>query len=105
MQWETDLRKLKLRFFSFDGCYLNYIADVIETEFPGTVSLSLRKETESKAEFIFATTAKTRFLSKWLRTLLVEEGFFQERDYTLKSKQRFFDIRLHPDASLTGSYC
>ena len=105
LPWETDLVKLKLRFYSFDGCYLNYLADVIETEFPGTVSLSLIKEAASKTEFMLMTTAKTQFLSKWLRTLLIEEGFLQEENYTLKSKQRFIDIRLHPNSSLAGSYC
>ena len=105
LPWETDLVKLKLRFYSFDGCYLNYMADVIETEFPGTVSLSLIKEASSKTEFMLMTTAKTQFLSKWLRTLLIEEGFLQDENYTLKSKQRFIDIRLHPNSSLAGSYC
>ena len=105
LPWETDVAKLKLRFHSFDGCYLNYLADVIETEFPGTVSLSLIKEAASKTEFMLMTTAKTQFLSKWLRTLLIEEGFLQEENYTLKSKQRFIDIRLHPNSSLAGSYC
>ena len=105
LPWETDLAKLKLRFYSFDGCYLNYLADVIETEFPGTLSLSLIKEAASKTEFMLMTTAKTQFLSKWLRTLLIEEGFLQKENYTLKSKQRFIDIRLHPNSSLAGSYC
>jgi hypothetical protein len=105
LTWETDLGKLKLRFYSFNSCYINYVADVIETEFPGTVSLSLSKETNSKAEFILTTTAKTQFLSKWLRTLLIEEGFLQGEHYTLNSKSRFFDIRLHPHSSLNGSYC
>lgn len=105
LAWETEMYKLKLRFYSFDRCYLNYITDVIETEFPGTLALSMTKDTKNKAEFVVRTSAKSRFLSKWLTTLFSEEGFFPGRDYSFEMKKRFIDIRLHPLSSLSSTYC
>lgn len=103
--WETEASKFKLRFFSFDSCYLNYVADVIESEFPGTISLSLSKNSKNVEHFILITKAKTRFLKKWLSTLFKEEGLSLQKDYRIEVNQRFIDVRLKPNSLTYSSFC
>ena len=103
--WETEASKFKLRFFSFDSCYLNYVADVIETEFPGTISLSLSRNSKNVGHFLLITKAKTRFLTKWLSTLFKEEGLSLQKDYRIEVNQRFIDVRLKPNSLTYSSFC
>lgn len=104
--WQTEEKTLRLQLSGFSGCFKNYFLDTLETEFPGSVSISVIKEVSvGTSQYKFTTAAKTRFISKWIRALLAEQYLYEERDFELSGRDKFITLKLFPNVVPKGSFC
>ena len=104
--WQTEKKTLRLQLSGFSGCFKNYFLDTLETEFPGSVSISVIKEMSvGTSQYKFITAAKTRFISKWIRALLAEQYLYEERDFELSGRNKFITLKLFPNVVPKGTFC
>ncbi len=104
--WQAEEKTLRLQLGGFSGCFKNYFLDTLETEFPGSVSIRVIREVSvGTSQYKFTTTAKTRFISKWIRALLAEQYLYEERDFELSGRDKFITLKLFPNVLPKGSFC
>ena len=104
--WQTEEKTLRLQLSGFSGCFKNYFLDTLETEFPGSVSISVIREVSVGAsQYKFTTAAKTRFILKWVRALLAEQYLYEERDFELSGRDKFVTLKLFPKVLPKGTFC
>jgi hypothetical protein len=104
--WETQEYKLRLQLSGMSGCFKNYFLDTLETEFPGSVSIAVLSETDvGTSKYNFVTTAKNRFVAKWIRALLSEQLLVENNDFELSSRNKLLALRLFPNSIPEGSFC
>ena len=104
--WETEEQMIRLLINGMSGCFKNYFLDTLETEFPGSVSIAVLSETSiGTSKYNFVTSAKTRFITKWVRALLSEQLLIENEHFGLSTRDRFITLQIFPKTIPKGTFC
>ena len=104
--WETEEQMIRLLINGMSGCFKNYFLDTLETEFPGSVSIAVLSETSiGTSKYNFVTSAKTRFITKWMRALLSEQLLIENEHFGLSTRDRFITLQIFPKTIPKGTFC
>ena len=93
MPWFEGERSLDVSIENFDNCSLQYILEIMETEFPGFIELQLIKAPHTDyAKFIYRTSASTQRIVKWLNIFFLENRMLSGENFIILNQSS--DIRI-----------